>query len=458
MYLQPVEAKVQFSFYHILMMIYKEVKLKKILIMILGIGLLDGVSWFNHSYAAYPLPTENSEKNISNKELLKEIRIMKQTIAQQAERIADLEVKLEKQESALEGIETNEMSIEDFDMHVDSYLLHRIPGYELVKGLRIGLGATSVLQNAHNANGDNVDAKEDATDAPYSFDLEFDKKLEDYGTVFTHLETGDGVGVDNDLKVFSNVNRDSDDCDNIISLTEVWYEHYLKKTPLTLTIGKIDSTVYVDKNEYANDETTQFLGNIFRNSPTVEFPDNSVGVHFGLEPVDFMDAHLLLMEGDSDWEDIFHGNFFAAELNFKPKLFDRDGNYRILGWVNSQDHTKWNDASKTREKGFGFGLSFDQEITDIFGIFARYGWQNPEQRLNGLDDDFSLEHSWSSGVQIKGGLWNREDDVLAFAVGQAIPSDDYKKAGTDLKAKEEGHFEAYYSFKLNDHLALGPDI
>ena len=61
-------------------------------------------------------------------------------------------------------------------------------------------------------------------------------------------------------------------------------------------------------------------------------------------------------------------------------------------------------------------------------------------------------------MQLNGSLWNREDDVLAFAVGQAVPSDDYEKSNTVLNARAETHFEIYYSYKVNDHLALSPDV
>lgn len=53
-------------------------------------------------------------------------------------------------------------------------------------------------------------------------------------------------------------------------------------------------------------------------------------------------------------------------------------------------------------------------------------------------------------------------DVLAFAVGQVIPSDDYKNAGsatvTTPKAESEGHMEAYYRIFVNDHLSVSPDF
>lgn len=378
----------------------------------------------------------------SNDELLQEIRALREQIQGQEQRINELEEKLAGQ---------------DFDKHVDSHLLHREEGYQLLGGLRMGAGATFVVQGTSNANGDTLSENgEDVTDASYSVDIELEKEFEDYGTAYLHLETGDGAGVEDELQVFSNVNRDADDSDNSISATEAWYEHDFQSMPANLMVGKIDGTVLVDTNEYANDEATQFLGRIFRNSPTIEFPDNSAGFRLGVNPVDFVDMAVLLMDADNDWEDVGDEIFFAGQLNLKPNLFERNGNYRIIGWLNDRDHTKWEDATSVKEDTYGFGISFDQELTDNLGAFLRYGWQDPDVYLNG--DAFSLESAWSAGVQIAGAGWGRENDVLGLAIGQAIPSDKYKDAGTNLSAKDEGHFEAYYNYTVNEHLTLTPDL
>ena len=50
----------------------------------------------------------------------------------------------------------------------------------------------------------------------------------------------------------------------------------------------------------------------------------------------------------------------------------------------------------------------------------------------------------------------REDDVLAFAIGQVFPSEEYKDAGNP--GKGEGHIEAYYKLQVNKCLAISPDI
>ena len=45
------------------------------------------------------------------------------------------------------------------------------------------------------------------------------------------------------------------------------------------------------------------------------------------------------MDAEGNWENFFDSVFFG-QLNFKPNLFDRPGNYRIYGWLNDKDHIK----------------------------------------------------------------------------------------------------------------------
>ena len=238
------------------------------------------------------------------------------------------------------------------------------------------------------------------------------------------------------------------------------------KDKAVLTFGKLDPTAYFDNNEVANDETTQFLGRIFRNSPTIEFPDNGASIRAAYLPWEWLEVSYGLFDANSDWEKVGDNLFNIGQITFKTNFFNLPGNYRFLGWNNNVYHTKWLAAEKTKEAAFGFGLSFDQKLTDITTAFLRYGWQdpkvcNPDIKTTG-DLNYSLEHSWSAGLQFEGKPWGRENDVLAFAVGQILPSDDYKKAGESLdparRAKTEGHFEAYYRIYANKYLSITPDF
>ncbi|MBN1914244.1 MAG: carbohydrate porin [Candidatus Omnitrophica bacterium] len=348
--------------------------------------------------------------------------------------------------------------------------LHRQTGspISIAEDLEIGAGGTMIIQGANNVNDATADVRKkgNRTDASYSVDITIGKEFKDAGgKAFLHLEAGQGAGLEDNLTLYSNVNRDADN-DNNVRLTELWYEQALFKDKIALTFGKLDPTAYFDNNEVANDETTQFLGRLFRNSPTIEFPDNTAGIRLAYIPLEWLELECGVFDGNSDWEKIGNNLFDIGQVTFKTNFFNLPGNYRFLGWNNNVYHTKWLDTEKTKEANYGFGLSFDQKATETVTLFTRYGWQdpkvyNPDIMATG-DLNYSLAHSWSAGFQIEGKPWGRENDVLAFAIGQAIASKDYKKAGETSNpvrlAKPEGHLEAYYRIFVNKHLSLSPDF
>ncbi|HRZ14268.1 MAG TPA: carbohydrate porin [Candidatus Omnitrophota bacterium] len=391
---------------------------------------------------------------VSNDQLADEIRELKKTVQQQQRRISELEQRVAQQESVARS--TGEvMPVSEIDRRIDERLSSKAPAYQLMEGLALSAGATTVVQGAHHANGaSQLSSGEDVFDASVSADITLEKKFEEYGEGVVYLTSGQGAGVEDELQLYSNVNNDADNDQNA-RLAEVWYEHYIHSISGAVAFGKLDATNYIDTNAYANDETTQFLGRMFRNSPVIEFPSNGAGVHFGASPLDFFDVNLVALDADADWEDVFDGLFVAGQLTFKPRLFAREGKYRILVWNNGANHTQWTDAGKDKENNYGWGLSFDQELNDVVGVFMRYGWQDPKVYANG--SAFSIEHSWSVGPQIKGSLWGRPDDCLGLSFGQITPSGKYKTTSGVL-AKTESHFEGYYNFKVNDHLCLSPDL
>ncbi|MBN1793337.1 MAG: carbohydrate porin [Candidatus Omnitrophica bacterium] len=394
---------------------------------------------------------------ISQEDLLNEIRALKKTVADQERRIAELEARVPSREAAPQQVVLADTTLEDLDRHIDSCILHREGGYQLLGGLELGAGMTIIGQGTHNANGDSLsEAGEDVADGSYSFDLSIYKAFEEYGAAFALIEAGEGAGIEDELKLFSNVNFDTTGGDSTLGIVEAWYEQYIG--PAALTFGKLDSRVYIDTNEYANCECTQFIGRMFKNSAAIEFPDNAAGVRLGWTPAGWVDVDTLIMDADSDWEDIGDEVFFAGQVTVRPAFCERPGRYRLIGWLNDAGHTRWADETNTKEEAYGFGVSVDQELTPALGLFMRYGWQDPDERLNGLDDDFSIEHAWSLGARLKGAAWGREEDVLACAIGQVVPSDDYKEADSSREADCEGHLELYYSFKVNGHCMVTPDL
>ena len=389
-----------------------------------------------------------------NDELLTEIRELKKIVQQQQEKIDQLEQRITKQETVPAKV-SPVVSESDIDRRIGERFKLQAPAYELMKDLTLSVGVTTVFQGAHNANGENqLSGKEDVADPTLSTDIAFQKKFGDYGEGYVYISASEGAGIGDKLQVYSNVNADAEN-DEHVRVLEAWYAFYFQKFSGSLAFGKLDTTNYIDTNNYANDETFQFLGNMFVNSSVVEFPSYSGGLHFGAAPYEFFDVNLVAVDADADWNNMTDAMFVAGQLNVKPKLLGREGNYRLLGWMNGANHTRWDDATRDKENSYGYGLSFDQELTDNVGVFARYGWQNPKVYLNG--ESFSLSQSWSLGPQIKGTLWGRPDDVVGIGWGQVLPSKQYKKAN-DLLAKAETHLECYYNFKVNKHLSLSPDV
>jgi len=382
------------------------------------------------------------------------------------------EVSLEERVWQLQKrIEVLEKRISEQDRFIASQVSNEIISAraQLTEGLEIGAGATIIMQGTDNVNNATADVQKKVSrlDATYSADITIGKKFNDIGgEAFLHLEAGKGAGLEDDLTLYSNTNRDAGDSQDNIQVTELWYEQVLLEDQAVFTFGKLDPTGYFDNNEVANDETTQFLGRIFRNSPTIEFPDNSAGIRVAYSPLKWLELGYGVFDGDGDWEKIGDNLFNIGQVALKTNFFDLVGNYRFYGWHCSAYHTKWLETDKIKEAAYGLGLSFDQKLTDITTAFLRYGWQypavyNPDTAATG-GDNYSLEHSWSAGLQLEGKPWGREKDIFAFAVGQIVPSDDYKKAGSATiaspRAKIEGHLEAYYRIFVNEHLSISPGL
>ena len=339
----------------------------------------------------------------------------------------------------------------------------------LLQGLSINGGITLILQSLQKSNvSDSTDGLFYGTPTigSYSIDLKIEKKFDDNNTAFLHLETGNG-DANTRFVAFSGINRDADDSDNQVSVTEAWFEHKFTDS-FGMTFGVIDPTQAVDNNAYANDETTQFLSNIFRNAPVISFGDNAIGVKAVYETDKFdVSAQYLNVENSVEIDgeevnndDITRHGFVSAQINFKPGLIDgMEGNYRAYVWGLLDGGIKWENGEETTD--YGFGISLDQQLTDIFGVFARYSWKRSDAVSSSISTIFGdlespCNQTWSIGGQAKVKALG-DEDIVGLAFGQVMVSDKAKDAyGYDFKA--EDHLEVYYSWNIADYLAVTPSI
>ena len=329
--------------------------------------------------------------------------------------------------------------------------------------LNITFSVTGIFQGTPNFNG----APEGKFGTSWLGAIGFEKFFDDWGVAWLNVEFGQGNTLNSDLNIFNIVNYDAHDNNARLEAREFWYKQYLFDRQLSILCGKVQQRDYLDLSEYAGDDSTEFIGAIFNRSPVIEWPEYfGPGGQIKMEPrwIDFLEVKLTYFDGAADdWNNIFNDGIYAAQLKIKTPPFLDDGewggNYRFYGWTNLRSHTELLNPNRDKEVNYGAGFGFDQSVTDVLGIFGRFGWQRPDlvPADGGLTNGgATIEMSWSGGAQITGEYWNREDDTFGLAAGQLLPSKDYKDAGNP--GSTEGHLEAYYSFMVSDHLFVSPDF
>ncbi len=369
---------------------------------------------------------------------------------------------------------------------------------EKFEHISIGGGVTGIVQSAW-MDDDFEDGE--AMDGSYSADLEIGIDMGRWGTGFLHLETGDGDNITDEMGSLTGTNADAIGGDNDLEVSEALWTFGFLENRLSITAGKLDPVTLLDDNKAAKDETTQFMADIFVDQIAMEWPDDyTPGLHLVAAPNELFDVKLAALSADTDWEDIAQHLFYAAEAAFHPEFRGLQGNYRFYAWGNDRHHIEWDDVNEAISRGheecyedesnFGFGLSFDQKVSSDITLFARYGWQDEdiaaavdEERSEGgpagaliLEDGSpvfepygAIEQAFSIGGQITGSRWGRPNDVFGMAFGLAMLNDDYEDYLEDAAydglvdgvrgdAGDEFHFEAYYSFYLNEYIAISPDF
>jgi len=319
----------------------------------------------------------------------------------------------------------------------------------------LGFEAVSVLQSSvkNNHNYKRVPGyptKHDRTKLQTIADFSLEARLWQGATAFFSYELVEGSGLNRQVGGLTGVNDNAKAYDN--KFAEFWIEQSLFDERLVVTLGKLDVGAYFDANAVANDERGQFLSNQFVNSPTIDMPDYGYGVRIGYQALEWLSFNVGVLEDGHKWANIAKDHFSIAEIAFMPQFLEREGTYRFHVWHNSTDHEKLKNAAKNNESGSGFGLSFDQYLTDDTCVFARWGRQS--------DDIYEVDDSWSVGFSVVGNPWNRPNDVFAMAYGRGGLSDDYRDQlrDDDIRTADEGRMEAYYSFYINEYFTISPDI
>ena len=244
--------------------------------------------------------------------------------------------------------------------------------------------------------------------------------------------------LEDDLKDINGRNRDY--------LLEAWYKHvftFSERTTLGVTGGIIDSTAYIDDNAFANDETAQFMNEVFVNHTNVNLPSYDVG---GVVEFDVSNISIRALAMNTKYEcesgDFRNYNYFAAQLGYLLETSLGEGNYRLYGFT-TNDRFESCDGGDD-ENLQGFGISADQELGEILGAFARVGWQ---------DDKAVISHEtlYSGGLNINGSIWGREADEIGIAYA-------YLDGADDSDIKNTHATETYLKLALSDYNDITFDV
>lgn len=339
---------------------------------------------------------------------------------------------------------------------------------------KIGGNFTGILQTSDDTKliGRGRQAKAGAS---YQANITLANKFTEIdGLAVANMRVSQGDGLENRYTLYSNVNNNAWGNDTF-TLSEIFYEQNLFNGKAVIDFGKLDWTVYFDQSTYCGSDTSQFLARIFNHNPTLDTVANTGGVRAAIIPIKGIAADYIVLSGAPDMSNLGSNLFHMGQLKYSPIFGKLPGNYLIYGWLNTNEHIRWDDPARDKENAFGLGINADQAITDTVGIFGKFGWQDPRVYnpavtanadplgLLGTTPDinnFSLEYFWATGFELKGSLWGRKDDFSGVAIGQVIPSREMKKAleGTsnNRDAKNETHFEVYYNFRVNKYLAISP--
>ena len=298
--------------------------------------------------------------------------------------------------------------------------------------------------------------------------------LED-GKFYARVHAGGGTGADqsgnrnnNPVDVLlGNLNTIADDntgrSGTSLNLLEAHYTREFFDKALNITGGKANSLLFLDGNAFANNEKQQFVGKPFVNNSVLDSESEYTPLlGMELKPTELLALSLVAtstsrpnVEGTpledtakSKYDNVFSTPFIGSQLTLSPKFGELEGNYRLYGWWAGYNHSKLdsdrNAVAGRAEKGYGVGISADQQLSRTIGVFGRFAWNN--------DEVYVVEWEASGGLSLKGLIPKRDEDVLGLGVAALIPGDRY------AQNDPEWHFELYYRIAVTENLAFSPDL
>lgn len=257
-----------------------------------------------------------------------------------------------------------------------------------------------------------------------------------------------------------------------------------------LTLGRFSLLDIFGKNRYTFDPSLHFMNWSNTTHAAYDYASDAHGYSWGLvgewyqdewalrfgrvavpsqQAAFSLDSNVLRHYGDQ------------IEVQHSHRLLDQEGKVRLLAWrnralmggfqlaiqegaMNKRTPNIANVRTFDRVK-YGFGMDVEQSFGDSLGGYLRYMQSDGRsETLSYLEVDQSI----STGVAIKGDLWERSTDTLGIALKKNALSNDrvsYLQAGGvsifntqgSFKYRPEWIFETYYNWQFAENTWLTLD-
>jgi high affinity Mn2+ porin len=254
-----------------------------------------------------------------------------------------------------------------------------------------------------------------------------------------------------------------------------------------ISIGKMSAEDVLDDNLYSHDPRTQFLNWSLMYTGAWDYPANSRGYTFGAlfdySTMFFAVRYGIFAEPTRANDPEFDPQFLKAHgqiLEFQENFILQDHPARIREWMylNTAHMGKYRDAlaampvnpditlTRAERNKYGFGLSFEQEITETLGFLLRAGWNDGQSETWAFTE---IDATAAAGFLLKGKAWGRPDDEVGLAGvvnGLSNAHKDYLAAGGigfiigdgRLNYSPEEIAEAYYNWQARKGINLRLDV
>jgi high affinity Mn2+ porin len=254
---------------------------------------------------------------------------------------------------------------------------------------------------------------------------------------------------------------------------------------LTITLGKVGTTDFIDKNPISNDPHTGFMSWGLWASAAYDYPADTRGYTYGLAAdvsIDWWSARAgVFLEPktangmDLEW-DVFRARGLAGEFEARYALGGLAGAARVLVFHNTahmgsyeqalQSSPASPDVTTTRANGrtkVGFAASVNQDLGAGLGAFLRVSYNDGDNETWAFTE---IDRSIAGGVVQSGSCWGSPDDEAGVALVVSGLSDLHRRylaAGGygfiigdgALTYAPEILAETYYRFALTREVSLG---